>query len=55
MTAEGIETIEQLDRLRALGCLQGQGYLFSPAVPAEDLPALIATRDKPLPPVASAA
>ena len=55
VTAEGIETIEQLDRLRALGCLQGQGYLFSPAVPAEDLPALIAARAQPLPPVATAA
>ncbi|MEA2653660.1 MAG: hypothetical protein QOI37_887 [Chloroflexota bacterium] len=55
VTAEGIETIEQLDRLRALGCLQGQGYLFSPAVPAEDLPALIAARARPLPPVATAA
>jgi EAL domain-containing protein (putative c-di-GMP-specific phosphodiesterase class I) len=54
VTAEGIETIEQLDRLRALGCLQGQGYLFSPAVPAEDLPALIALRGEPLPPIAAA-
>ena len=55
VTAEGIETIEQLAGLRALGCLHGQGYLFSPAVPAEDLPALIAARGLPRPPVASAA
>ena len=27
--AEGIETKEQLDRLRALGCSHGQGYYFS--------------------------
>ena len=32
--AEGIETQEQLDILRALGCRQGQGFLFSPAIPA---------------------
>jgi EAL domain-containing protein (putative c-di-GMP-specific phosphodiesterase class I) len=27
--AEGIETADQLDRVRALGCDVGQGYLFS--------------------------
>jgi EAL domain-containing protein (putative c-di-GMP-specific phosphodiesterase class I) len=32
--AEGIETQEQLDMLRALGCQQGQGFLFSPAIPS---------------------
>jgi diguanylate cyclase (GGDEF)-like protein/PAS domain S-box-containing protein len=32
--AEGIETQGQLAHLRALGCEVGQGYLFSPAVPA---------------------
>jgi EAL domain-containing protein (putative c-di-GMP-specific phosphodiesterase class I) len=31
--AEGIETQEQLDILRALGCQQGQGFLFSAGVP----------------------
>jgi len=35
VTAEGIETQDQLDRLRALGCDQGQGYLFSRPVPAK--------------------
>ena len=34
--AEGIETQEQLDALAALGCEVGQGYLWSPAVPAQD-------------------
>ena len=33
--AEGIETEEQLRRLRELGCQLGQGYLFSPPVPPE--------------------
>jgi diguanylate cyclase (GGDEF)-like protein len=29
VTAEGVETAEQLARLKALGCEMGQGYLFS--------------------------
>ena len=29
-TAEGVETIEQFDRLKAEGCTEVQGYLFSP-------------------------
>ena len=34
MLAEGIETPAQLDRLQRLGCELGQGFLFSPALPA---------------------
>lgn len=34
VVAEGIETIEQADRLNAMGCLLGQGYLYSRPVPA---------------------
>jgi len=34
---EGVETELQADRLRALGCRFGQGFLWSPAVPANDL------------------
>lgn len=33
VTAEGIETHEQLVQLRALGCDYGQGYYFSEALP----------------------
>ncbi len=33
--AEGVETEQQLDLLRAEGCVEAQGFLFSPAVPAE--------------------
>ena len=40
--AEGIETKDQLDRLRELGCNAGQGYFFSPAVAAADVPSLVA-------------
>ena len=41
-TAEGVETVEQKDALRALGCAQMQGYLFSPARPANEIEALFA-------------
>jgi diguanylate cyclase (GGDEF)-like protein len=41
-TAEGIETIEQLVELRSLGCTNGQGFYFSPAVSAADAGRLIA-------------
>ncbi len=37
VVAEGIETAEQLDRLRELGCPVGQGYYFSKAVEPEVL------------------
>jgi diguanylate cyclase (GGDEF)-like protein len=35
--AEGIETFEQLKLIRSLGFSEGQGYYFSPAVPAKDV------------------
>jgi diguanylate cyclase (GGDEF)-like protein/PAS domain S-box-containing protein len=35
--AEGIETAEQLARLRAIDCRLGQGFHFSPALPADDV------------------
>ncbi|HTV37338.1 MAG TPA: EAL domain-containing protein [Xanthobacteraceae bacterium] len=34
-TAEGVETQQQLDTLQAAGCTEMQGYLFSPARPAD--------------------
>ena len=40
-TAEGVETQEQLDILRAEGCMQVQGYLFSHARPAAEVPSLL--------------
>jgi len=36
-TAEGVETPEQLERVRAEGCTEVQGYLFSPPRPASEL------------------
>ncbi len=41
-TAEGVETEAQLAKLRAEGCDEVQGYLFSRPVPTAELPALIA-------------
>ncbi|MGY3443259.1 putative bifunctional diguanylate cyclase/phosphodiesterase [Bradyrhizobium sp. USDA 4473] len=40
-TAEGIEDEGQLVYLAANGCTEGQGYLFSGAVPAASIPALL--------------
>ncbi len=39
-SVEGVESEEQLDRIRAEGCTEVQGYLFSKPVPPEDLPGL---------------
>jgi EAL domain-containing protein (putative c-di-GMP-specific phosphodiesterase class I) len=36
-TAEGVETQQQQQLLRALGCVEMQGYLFSPAKPAAEI------------------
>lgn len=41
VVAEGVETLEQLDSLRSMGCDQYQGYHFSPPVPAADFGALL--------------
>jgi diguanylate cyclase (GGDEF)-like protein len=40
-TAEGVETEQQRDLLRTLGCTEMQGYLFSPARPAAVLKQLL--------------
>ena len=34
--AEGVETLEQLDELRSIGCERGQGYLWSRPLPADE-------------------
>jgi EAL domain-containing protein (putative c-di-GMP-specific phosphodiesterase class I) len=41
VVAEGVETIEQLNLLRDLGCDQYQGFYCSPAVPADSFVQLI--------------
>ncbi|PYT02228.1 MAG: PAS domain S-box protein [Acidobacteria bacterium] len=42
VTAEGVETVEQLAHLRALSCEYGQGYYFSGPVGAESAKLMIA-------------
>ena len=41
---EGVETAEQAEILRGLGCLSAQGYYFSRPVPPEQIPLLLADR-----------
>jgi diguanylate cyclase (GGDEF)-like protein len=40
-TAEGVETVQQQELLRALGCSEMQGYLFSPPRPAAEIRSLL--------------
>jgi EAL domain-containing protein (putative c-di-GMP-specific phosphodiesterase class I) len=55
VVAEGIETREQYDLLRQLGCRFGQGYLFSRPVPAETVSEMLRLPGRILPEPASAA
>ena len=41
VVAEGIETREQYELLRQLGCRYGQGYLFAKPMPAEEVTRLL--------------
>jgi EAL domain-containing protein (putative c-di-GMP-specific phosphodiesterase class I) len=43
-TAEGVETLAQKERLRALGCTEMQGYLFSAAKPGPEVRQLFGKR-----------
>ncbi len=45
VTAEGIETPAQQAKLKALGCEQGQGYLFARPMPAHSVPAYLAAEE----------
>jgi len=48
--AEGVETLEQLTKLRTLGCEQGQGFFFSRPISARDAENLLIDT-KPLGPI----
>jgi diguanylate cyclase (GGDEF)-like protein/PAS domain S-box-containing protein len=43
-TAEGVETDQQKQLLRALGCTEMQGFLFSPAISAGEIAQLLQAR-----------
>jgi EAL domain-containing protein (putative c-di-GMP-specific phosphodiesterase class I) len=42
VTAEGVETVEQLQMLRDLDCDCGQGYLFARPLHPADVPGVLA-------------
>ena len=46
-TIEGVETEEQLDRLRDVGCTQVQGYLFDKPLPLSAIAKWFAYRNEP--------
>jgi diguanylate cyclase len=46
VVAEGVETSEQLDSLRTMGCDQYQGFHFSPPLPANEFGALLRDRTR---------
>jgi EAL domain-containing protein (putative c-di-GMP-specific phosphodiesterase class I) len=46
VTAEGVETAQQLEQVRRLGCTEIQGYLFSPPRPASEIHQLFMPRGK---------
>ncbi len=48
LLAEGVETAEQLDFARELGCEYAQGYYFSEAVSAQRIPQVIAELEQRL-------
>ena len=47
VTAEGVEHASQADELRAQGCQQAQGFLYSRAVPAEQTAAFFRAAPRP--------
>ncbi len=47
VAAEGVETPAQLRFLREIGCEEYQGYLFSPALPAEEFAQLLRREPDP--------
>ncbi len=54
-TAEGVETIDQLEKLRSEGCTEVQGFYFSPAVRFGEVQALLGRIDATSKPACSIA
>ncbi|GAA1896898.1 putative bifunctional diguanylate cyclase/phosphodiesterase [Lapillicoccus jejuensis] len=47
VVAEGVESPQQAEIVRTLGCRSGQGYHFARPMPAEDVPAYLAAGARP--------
>jgi EAL domain-containing protein (putative c-di-GMP-specific phosphodiesterase class I) len=45
-TAEGVETVEQLETVRAEGCSEMQGFLFSRPLPASEIEQMLMAKFK---------
>ena len=45
VVAEGIETVEQVERLKSLGCRLGQGYYFARPMDPESVSAMLSSSD----------
>ncbi len=43
VVAEGVETVDQLEQLKAMGCDVAQGYYFSKPLPSEAIPSLLSS------------
>jgi EAL domain-containing protein (putative c-di-GMP-specific phosphodiesterase class I) len=43
-TAEGVETLQQCEQVRQLGCTDLQGFFFSPPRPLSDIQRLLTPR-----------
>jgi diguanylate cyclase (GGDEF)-like protein len=52
-TAEGVERIEQVEQLRQEGCGEVQGFLYSHAVPVNQLTDLRPVKDQPIVPAST--
>jgi EAL domain-containing protein (putative c-di-GMP-specific phosphodiesterase class I) len=46
VVAEGIETVEQVERLKSLGCRLGQGYYFAKPTDPDMISAMLASADE---------
>ena len=44
VVAEGVETVEQDNRVRDIGCDSAQGFLYARPMPANEMPAFLADR-----------
>jgi EAL domain-containing protein (putative c-di-GMP-specific phosphodiesterase class I) len=46
VVAEGIETVEQVERLKSLGCRLGQGYYFAKPMNPEAISEILVASDE---------